>query len=865
MLASLLTAVRGLRQRRRAEREMDDELTFHVEMEIESLMASGMSRAEAERVARRSFGGVMQTREAIRDVRTLSIESVWQDLRHAARALRAYPGVTLPTVGMLALGIGITTAMFTVVDALILRPVPFREPDNLARVYMGSARGGSLQVAPDVLRAWQESAVFEGAESAIPGVAVLDTGDRVVSERIALVTPGLFGLLGGVSPIRGRLFDDTEGRIGTADRILLSEDVWRSRYHADPEIIGRRIVVDGEMLTVVGVLPADFRFPSSDVTLWRPLSFDAPPPERINERPRVYVRFAAGVPQAEAQRAATAAARAVDPTNAKLELRVEPLAGLRFDQYQHRAVPLLAGGVILMFMVLCANVCSLLLAHLTRRRREFSMRAALGATRGRLLRQASLESLLTGTLGIAIGVAVAWALVSMARSLLPDAFLLQTLNPLNIDVRTLTLTAVAGVLGSTMAGVLPAWMATRIGAGESLRIVDRGGTETTAERAIMRGLLVIEIAFACTLLAGATLLVRSFVNLEAADRGLDVSGIVTATVSLSAKVFPDPVALASVAELMEEKARSIPGVEQAAWSFGTPPNGGGFTNGDWRPDTSAAPVTLTAEHYYVGPDFFSLYRIPLLRGRTFTASEADTSVVMGERLASIFWPGQDPIGRTFFWPRGDKPYHVIGVAREIHYPSVETRLDRPEFYVPTKGVGNYAMMSLRCRAVCPDPALIRQNLAGVHPAAQVVDVGPLEHEYLEQLSRPRAAAALGFSFAVVSSLAAAGGLFSVLTYAVGRRRREFAIRAALGASPTQLRQSVLKEGVAVALAGVAIGAAGAASISGAFASLQYGVSPADPVSLVVVLALITGTIIVASWRPAHQAMRVDPVRALRDE
>jgi putative ABC transport system permease protein len=866
MLAALKTAIRGLLQRPRVEREMDDELRFHLEMEIEAHVSRGLSRAEAERIARRDFGGMMQTREAIRDVRTFSIESAWQDLRHAGRALRAHPGVTVPSAAMLALGIGITTAMFTVVDALILRPVPFHEAEELAQVYMGSETGGRITVSPDVLRAWQASPVLDGAESATPGVAVLEAGDRVVSRGVALVTPGLFEMLGEIAPIRGRLFDATEGRPGTADRVLLSEDLWRSLYQADPAIVGRRIIVDGERLTVVGVLPSDFRFPSSDVVLWKPLSFDARPPERADERPRVFVRFAAGLPRAEALRAMTEAARAVDATTSKLYARDRPLAGLTLDEYQQRAVPMLAGGVVLVFVVLCANVCSLLLAHLTRRRREFSMRAALGASRGRLLRQASFESLLTGVVGLAAGGALAYGLVSVARALLPDAFLLRTLNPLNVDLRALAVTAGVGAAGSVLAGVLPVWMATRIGAGESLRVADRGVTESRSERAIMRGLLVVEIAFACTLLVGATLLVRSFVNLSAADRGIDPRGIVTATVSLPPKQFPDSTARASVARLMEDRLREMSGIQQVAWSYGVPPNGGAFSGGDWRPDNSESPLNnLIVEYYYVGAEFFSLYRIPILRGRTFTSSEPKHSVVIGERLAEIFWPGLDPIGRTFQGIDGAERYSVIGVARELHYPAIETRLDRPEFYLPFTGVGGYAMMSIRCGGPCPDAALIRQRLSRVHPAAQLGDVTRLEDEYLEQLARPRAAAAIGFSFAAVSCVAVAGGLFSVLTYAVSRRRRELAIRAALGASPSQLRRSVLTEGVAVSLAGVAIGAAGAASLGNALSALQYGISAADPASLGTVLVLITATIVIACWRPARQAMRVDPVRALREE
>jgi predicted permease len=868
MLVSLLTAVRGLAQRRRAEREMDEELRFHVEMEIESNIARGLSPAEARRVALRDFGGVVQTKEAIRDVRALPVESMAQDARHALRVLAARPGFAMAVVGMLALAVGITTAMFTVVDALILRPVPFKDPDQLASVYMGNERGGTTTVAPAVLHAWRNSPAFAGAESASPDVALVDAGGSVVTRGVARVTPGIFDLLGNVTPVRGRLFDINDARASSGDRVLISEDLWRSLYRADAGIIGRQVVTDGEPATVVGVLPADFRFPSWDTVIWRPIDFDALPAGRANERARAYVRFAVDIPEADALRMATDVARAADATTAKLVPRVQPLAGLVVDAYYARAVPLLAGGVILVFLVLCANVCSLLLARLTARRREFSMRAALGASRGRLMRQALVESGVVGALGIVVGVGIAWVLVSLARAFLPEAFLLRTLNPLNIDLRALAITSVAGIVGNLAAGLLPAWMATRVGAGESLRVVDRGVTESRGQRAITRGLLVTEIALACTLLVGATLLVRSFANLARADRGLNTDGVITAWLSLPPTAFPDLAARESLARLIEDQIRELPAVRQVAWSFGQPPRGGAISFGDWAPDAPGSPVVnLIVEHYNVGPEFFALYDIPSIRGRTFEPQDTSQAVVVGERLARAFWPDLDPLGRTF--RRDGQQFHVVGVAREIHHPSLNARMDLPEFYQPFAGFGSAGapsvMMSARCGDPCPDPAVVRQRLTTAHPAIRVHEVRSLDTVYFEQLARPRAAAALGFAFAAIATLAAAGGLWSVLSYAVGRRRREFGIRTALGASPVQIRQTVLREGLLVALPGLAIGVTAAAALGNALASLQYGVTVADPVSWAIVLGLLIGTVAAASWRPAREAMRLDPLVSLRED
>jgi putative ABC transport system permease protein len=850
-----MTSLRGLLQRRRAEREIDDELAFHVEMETQANVARGMTPAEARRAALCAFGGAAQAKEAVRDVRTLRIESVWQDVRHASRMLASHPRFTLAAAGMLALAIGLTTAMFTIVDALIVRPVPFRDPGQLAHLWMGTDRGGRTLVAPAVLRAWRESPAFEGAESATTDIALVEAGGTVVTRRLATVTPGVFELLGGVRPVRGRLFDANEGRY--SDRLLISETVWRALYNADPALVGQSIVVNGERMTVVGILPADFRFPSADTVLWRPTDLNRSP----GELARAYVRFARGAPRDDALRFATAAARAADARNAKLIPRVYPLAGVQ-DAYTSRAVPLLTGGVVLVFLVLCANVCSLLLARMAARRREFSMRGAIGASRGRLVRQALVESSVLGVLGIAIGTGIAWMLVSIARALLPEPLLLQTLNPMNLDARTLVATSVSGLVAILAAGLVPAWLGTRVDAGDSLRVGDRSGTEGRGARALTRGLLVVEVALACTLLVGATLLTRSFVNLARADRGLDTSGVTTLWLALPSTAS-DMTARESLARTVEEALRHLPGVRQVAWSYGLPPNGGLDYWGQFISDLPGAPaVNMDLARYVVSREFFSLYGIPIVRGRTFVASDTFATVIVSERLAQALWPGVDPIGRTFRFEK--EQFRVIGLAREIHYPTIDARRDGPEFYHPyTPSLT--PMASIRCEPGCPDAAVIRHRLASTHPAVRVQRAEPIDVRYAAELARPRAAAALAVTFATIAVIAAAGGLFSVLSYAVSRRRREFGVRVALGASRRQIRRVVLRDAIAVAAGGLAIGALFAAMLARALASLQYGVTPGDPVTWSLVLGLIAVTTAAASWSPARTAATLDPLVLLREE
>jgi predicted permease len=789
----------------------------------------------------------------------MTIESVWQDARNAARTLAAHRGFTVAAAGMLALGIGITTAMFTIVDSLILRPVPFRDPEQLAQLWMGNDRGGRTLVAPAVVLAWRESPAFAGAESALPDTALLETGQTVVTRGIAIVTPGVFAFLGGVRPLQGRLFDAAEGRPGEDDRVLVSETVWKTLYGGDPGFVGRTITVNGEQLTVIGILPAEFRFPSADTVLWRPTNLA----RRAGELARAYVRFAPAMPREEALRLATDAARAADGANASLRSRVSRVSGTE-DEYTSRAVPVLAGGVALVFLVLCANVCGLLLARLTTRRREFSMRAALGASRRRLMRQAVVESCVLGAIGVVPGAALAWGLVSVARALLPEAMLLQTLNPLNLDARALAATSLAGVMATLVSGLLPAWLGTRVDAGESLRVVDRGGTEARGARALSRALLVVEVAFACTLLVGATLLTRTFVNLARAERGLVTDGVTTLWLALSPAVSKDPAARLVLTQALENELRQLPGVRQVAWSFGLPGRGGMTSFGDWSSDAPGVPpLDLVLDRYVVSPEFFGLYEIPIIKGRSFTAGDTFGDVVVSERLAKTLWPDADPVGHTFRFM--NESFHVVGMAREIHLPAIDARLDRPEFYHPYASPSPTPMVSVRCDPRCPDAAVIRHRLASAHPTVRVQDARPAEQDYARQLARPRASAALAATFAAIAVIAVAGGLFSVLSYAVTRRRREFGIRTALGASPGQIRHVVLRDGVVIAGVGLVLGTIFAAWLARALASLQYGITPGDPVTWSLVLVFLALTTLAASWAPARTAARLDPLVLLREE
>lgn len=799
-----------------------------------------------------------QTREGVRDGRARWIDALWQDLRYATRTVRRRPGEAASVVAMLALGIGLTTAMFTLVDALILRPVPFKDPDELAMLWMRGPTGGRITVMPSVLDAWRVSSVFTGAEAANPDTALIDVDGVFATRGMARVTPGIFTLLGGVQPIRGRLFDAGDVSAGAADRVLVSADVWRTLYQSDPTIVGRRITVNNESLTVVGVLPGGFRFPAWDTQIWRADAF-AGSGGAQGILPRAYVRFVPAIPREDALRVAMTAAQAADPSTARQWPQAEAL--VRPDEYYTRAVPVLAAGVLLVLAVLCANASSLMLGRLGARQREFAMRTALGARRSRLIRQTLFESGVIGAAAIGAGTLLAWGMVALSRGLLPEAFLVRTLNPLSIDVRTLLVTSTIGVAATLLTGILPAWLGTRVQANGSLRVSDRSTTESREARWLTHALLIGEVALACTLLVGATMLVRSFVNLAAVNRGLDATGITVADWSLPTSAVKEPEARLAIAQELERRVRALPGVEQVTWSRGTPPNGGSFSEGLWIAEGGRT-LGLEVRHYAVGADFFAQFGIALLRGRTFSASDGIEQVIVGERFAQLLWPDLDPVGRSFRFD--ERQYHVIGVAGEVRLPTLDARLDAPEFYYPFVDVGGVSSLSITCVERCANEAQIRHTLTSAHPAVRV-SVRSLERDFFEQLARPRAAAALATAFAVIAVLAAAGGLFGVLTYAVGRRRREFGVRTALGASPANIRGLVLRDGLLVSGAGIAMGAAAAAALASALAPLQYGISINDPVSGAIVVSLLAVTAVAACWRPAAQAVRADPARLLRED
>lgn len=797
---------------------------------------------------------------------------LFDDLRLGARRLTARPAAALLCAALLALGIGLATAMFSVVDSLMFQRAPFANPEQLVDM-------GFSDPEPDVMEAWRATGMFQSVGAVRP-MQVRSTDSAAGVWAGAVLTPEVFELL-GVRPIRGRAFGVDDARPGNDAVVMLSEVIWRSAFGGDAAMLGRRITLNDAPVTVVGIMPASFRFPEPATMLWQP--FDpANDTATRTATTRVVGRLNPNVPFADAEIRTGLLARELGRLPANYSGRL-PLQRIgrpdQLDPFTRQALWLLLGGVVLVFVVLCANVSSLLLAQLSARRRELGVCTALGASRGRLIRQSVVEHAIVAVVGAGAGIALAWGLIAIV----PDLFLGRTLNPVDVDLRALGAAVVLGVSSVFLAGLLPAWIGTRSHPVEAVRGSIQAGTGSKGARRFTRWLLISEVALACSLLVGSTLLARSFANLVHADRGFTMDGLVHVNVRGLEQAYATREALAlGLGEIRTQVgtwpeltavalARDIPPTAYTATvMLGAPPPPPtrpaiDASQEDWAAYARAIRAMGTnTDEYQVDPGFFDLFGIRIVRGRALERGDSDRDAVLGERLAAQIFPGTDPIGQTFTIGR-NAGYRVVGVAREIRLPTLDHDLDRPELYTLLGPRSGSLRLSLRCRADCPDAATMESRLKQIHPAFGARLVTTAENTYLAQLRLPRAIAQVGGLFAIVTVLVAAGGLFSVLTYAVGTRRREFGIRAALGASPGALRRLVVGDGFRLVCCGVLGGIAGGWLVARALASFQYGVSVVDPLSWIAVLATLALTSLAAAWRPSRQAMRANPVTLLRED
>ena len=886
-LRALASRVAVLFVARRRDATLDQEIAAHLDLLTEEHVRRGMPLREARAAARREFGGVDQMKESYRDQRGLPfVDTLTQDVRFGARTLRKAPGFTLLAVLVLALGIGVTTAIFSLIDAALLRPLPFRDAHQLVMLWEHSPNAEKSLVSMSNLFDWKAQNKTFASMGASVGIVLTPLADEKGGppDAVALanVTSDFFSVL-GVTPLVGRTFDAHDD-LGSASMVVISERLWRDRFGADPRIVGRGIGLgsQGRLNTVVGIVPAGFQvLGAADVWQFTQLSPGIRGIQRAQRFARVMARLKPGttIDQARADMAVVAAniERAQPATNNGWSVTVEPLQDAIVGQ-ELRTTTLVLGGVVLFVLLLaCANVANLVLARGVGRTRELAVRAAIGGTRARIARQLLTESALLGCLGGTTGLAVAWGLLRVAPSFIPPQTIPESIV-IGIDWRLAVFAVAVTFMTALLFGLAPAWQAARVPLVEAMIGGARGPTDRAGR--VRQALAVVEIAAAVLLMTGAGLLVRTLVSLNNVDAGYRAEHVATMTLRVPGGMLfrEGQGVLARYFQSMEEEIGRVPGVRVAAIGSDVPLSGQSLTRSfEIAGETAQDPANRPGAHYQmITPSYFDALGIPLVRGRAFTSRDTSTTApvaIVNEAFAQRYFPARDPIGARFTVDTmaiqlpAPVTREIVGVIRQV-----KTRPDEPtdnalEIYVPL-AQNTWAITTVVVRAAGDPMRLmpsIRAAVARVDPLQIVSRVRTMEAVAAESTARPRFRAQLMTAFAALASVLAGVGVFSVFTFTVRQRTREFSIRMALGARSADVLRLVLGKAVNVVGAGLSIGIVAALGLARSMATLLFGVTPLDPVTFTGSAALLGSIALIACALPAVRAARSDPAVALRQE
>ncbi len=876
-LSKLRRRARLIVDRASVEREMRDEMHFHLEMEAEELTRFGAERSEAQRLARRRFGGVARFEDEARDARGGRwLEQLRQDTRYALRVLGHGRGFVAVAVLTLALGVGANTAIFSVVRGVLLRALPYPEPERLVTV-QSVMRGGATAVSPPDFMDWRAQAKsFSGlAAYYLSTTNLTGTGEP---ERLtqARVSANFFDLL-GVRPSLGRGFLPGEDAAEAPRVAILSDGLWRRRFGEDPKIVGRTIRLDDFPTTVVGIAPPELKLPAG-VDLWLTTRFDArdvAPGARGARWIAVIGRLASGATLAGAQAEMVAIADRLalaDPrhdggvTSRVATLQENLVGGVRTPQL------IQLGAVGFVMLIACVNVASLALGRTAARETELTVRVALGAGRGRIARQILTENLVLavagGVAGLALAILGTRALVALAPGDLP------LVHAVHVDGVVLSFSLVVTLLSGVAFGVVPALQASRQGIEARLRSGGRGLSLGSGR--LRRVLVVTEVALAMTLLAGAGLLVRSLARLTAVDPGFRTDHLGTFSVTLSPVRYPDAARQEQFVRELESRLEGLPGVTSAGISFSLPltNSGFGFTFAiGGRPEVSG-PDEPRAQVRLATPDYFRAMGIPILRGRGFTARDDETSprvILISQETARRYWPNEDPIGQTLMTGWGRDEAHrfggtIIGIVGDVRQFSL-AMAPLPEIYGPL-AQRPLDELSVVLRSSSPTATVLAAARAVVHgldAELPVYDVRSYEDIVRESIAERRFYVTLLATFAGLALVLAAIGIYGVIAYSVQQRRRELGIRIALGATRERVIGLVLRQGMALTIVGAAIGLAIAGLLTRVLRGQLYEVSATDPFTFVLVPVILVVVALVACVVPARRAVAVDPAATIRAE
>ena len=797
------------------------------------------------------------------------ISTILQDLRYAARALRKSPGFTLVAALTLALGVGANTAIFSVVNAVMLRPLPFAEPDRLVRIWESNVERGWPTFAvshPNFLDFRAQADSFESM-AAINNAGFTMTSNGEAEIVLGLQVTATFLPTLKIAPALGRNFLDEEDRPGGNTRVvLLGDGFWRRAFGADPSVVGRTITLNSQPYTIVGVLPASFRWGNNSDML-APLAPD-PARNRADHRLSMIGRVADGVSIDRARtQLETIAARLgqqYPESNKGWGVVINSFYDWLVPETTRQSLLVLLGAVGLVLLIACVNVVNLLLARAAGRQRELSIRAAMGASRGRVVRQLLLESSLIAVIAAVAGIALAFASTRLLIALGPDS--VPRLDELSIDGRVFAFAIGIALATMIVFGIVPAIQSARQDPQDALRADGRSSTAGIGRRRIRAALTIAEVALSVALLIGAGLLIRSFARLQQVDPGFTVANLMTARVTLPATTYPTGPSRRAFYDRFLADLRGRPGIEAAAIASG-PPLSGDFTGGDVKLPTQSNDEAGSAAWRLAGPGYFAALGIPV-RGREFTDQDqigGPPVAIISAALAAKYYPNEDPIGRPLIMRSFlEAPHTIVGVAGDVRTFGLEDDAGLV-FYGSATQYAGWNPMSLVWRSPVASVDTVRASLKSIDPNVPIAAIESMATLFERSLGPRRFNLYLLGAFAAVSLALAAIGLFGVMAYLVSQRTREIGVRLALGATRGEVFRLILGRGLLLAVTG-AIGGVGAALwLTRVMETLLFAVSRTDPITFIAVPLALVAVALLACYVPARRAMRVDPVVALRGD
>lgn len=889
-------------RRSRMESEMDVELKFHIEAYAEDLVRKGLPREEAMRRARLEFGGVERAKEECREARGVTfLESLAQDIRYSLRVLRKSPGFTAIAILTIALGIGATTAIFSLVDATLLHPLPYPHPEELVRVEDDLPGAGVTDAGISIpeFKDLRRSGIFQYVVLEIFGSANLTGVSQPSRMQYEGVLPAYFAML-GVKPELGQTFDPQDQTPGFTLDVVISDGLWKRAFGSDPHIVGRSLRADNDLYRVIGVMPPGFHDPGRTVgerntEQWAALGFSDNLPQASNRSLRLPLetvgRLKPGLTVAAAQSQLDALVAALQkqfpgdyPLQSAWTVRLVPLKENVVGNVRQSLI-LLLGAVALVLVIGCVNVANLLLARASVRSREMAVRQALGAASKRLVRQLLTESLLLSLVGGVAGLVILFCMKGFLLRLIPES--LPRLNDLSINWPVMLIALAASIAAGVIFGLAPARQAGRLNLASTLRVEGRGSKGSTEQTRTRRVLVVTEFALSLVLMVAAGLLLRSFWDLYKVPLGFNPQHVMSVQLWLPSPndpktdIYGTAAQEAVFARELLRRSRLLPGVQEAA--LGAEPsiplhhdrNRSALIVEGRQTQRKQTPLV---ERSQVTPEFFHLLGIPLLRGRLFNDGDDENAplvAVINQAMAETYWRGEDPLGkrlrlgagRAGVGQRASKTWiTIVGVIADARTESL-ANASVPQIYLSLyqetpKELAIFLRGDLNASAI---PEEVRAMVQSVDPELPVYGAQTLNDAVTASLEQRRFSMDIVAAFAVTALLLAALGIYGVISYIVSERTHEIGIRLALGAQRADILKMVLRQGLSLAIAGAAVGLVGALIVSHLMAGLLYGVRPTDPLTFAGVAILLISVALLACYIPARRAMRVDPMVALRYE